>query len=58
MNRLISSLDENTCKVIIGDFNGHVGYLGPQQKNWKGDMMLEFMNRWNLIMQINAECGG
>ena len=26
----------DTCVVVMGDFNGHVGFLGEQEKNYDG----------------------
>ena len=35
--------------MVMGDFNGHVGFLGNQELNYNGTKMLEFMEKWNLI---------
>ena len=35
---------ENTKNyIILGDFNGHTGFLGPQSMNKNGDMMLDLI---------------
>ena len=31
--------------IGMGDFNGHVGFLGNQERNYNGMKMLEFMER-------------
>ena len=39
------------------DFNGHVGSLLSQERNYNGIKMLEFMERWNLIiMNCDVKC--
>ena len=45
--------------IIMGDFNGHVCFLGSQERNYNGIKMLEFTERWNLIMMISdVKCKG
>ena len=45
--------------IEMGDFNGHVRFLGNQDKNHNGVKLLEFVERWNLIiMNCDAKCRG
>ena len=45
--------------IILGDFNGLVGFLGSQERNYNKIKMLEFTKRWNLIMMnCNVKCKG
>ena len=45
--------------IILGDFNGHVGFLGPQDLNKNGRAILQIMEDHNLTM-LNADpaCSG
>ena len=36
--------------LIMGDFNGHVGFLGHQPKNKNGKILLDFIEKWNLTV--------
>ena len=45
--------------MVMGDFNGHAGFLGNQELNYNGTKMLEFMEKWNLIlMNCDTNCSG
>lgn len=59
MDRTVRKIPYDLPKVILGDFNGHVGFIGHQEMNRKGEMMLEFMEKWDLVM-LNASdrCDG
>ena len=52
--RLIDEIGEEKLLVIMGDFNGHVGFLGPQELNLNGKLLLDFVEKQNLIM-LNAD---
>ena len=45
--------------VVLGDFNGHLGFIGPQEINRNGRYVLEIMERYNLIL-LNGDdkCNG
>ena len=59
IEKILSRLDEGMPVAVIGDFNCHVGFLGEQSKNRKGEMMLEFMERWNMvILNMDDRCEG
>ena len=38
----------------MGDFNGHIGFLGNQPKNKNGKIPLNFIEKWNLTV-LNSE---
>ena len=45
--------------IILGDFNGHIEFLGPQSMNKNGDMMLDIIDKNNPILLIgHPECKG
>ena len=45
--------------IIMCDFNGHVGFLRNQERSYNGTKMLEFTERWNLIMMnCDVKCKG
>ena len=50
----MGDLDGQDLVIVMGDFNAHVGFLGRQDINQNGRMMLDFMDRWNFIM-LNAD---
>ena len=54
MDRLMGEIDERIPVAVMGDFNGHVGFLGEQERNRKGEMMMNFAERWNLVI-LNAD---
>ena len=53
-NQLIQYVQEhfeNTKNyIILGDFYGHTGFLGPQSMNKNGDMMLDLIDTNNPIL--------
>ena len=40
----------NEPTIVLGDFNGHVGFKGKQRLNENGKMILQWMEKFNLIM--------
>ena len=45
--------------VLLGDFNGHVGYLGKHTTNKNGDRVLQLMERHNMILlNDDPDCKG
>ena len=58
INQIINNnLDRNI--IILGDFNGHTGILGPQKVNTKGKDFLKFSDENNLnILNLDPECTG
>ena len=62
-NQLIQYVQEhieNTKNyIILGDFNGHTGFLGPHSMNKNGDMMLDLIDRNNrILLNGHPECKG
>ena len=52
-----------TLKILnyinLGDFNGHIGFLGPQPMNKNGELMLDLIDNNNLILlNGHADCKG
>ena len=59
LNDIMRGLPENCMRVVMGDFNGHVGFLGPQELNRKGEMMLDFAGEWGLaVLNADDRCEG
>ena len=45
--------------VVLGDFNGHLGFIGLQEINRSGRYVLEIMERYNLILlNVDDRCNG
>ena len=45
--------------MVLGDFNGHVGFLGPHPTNKNGEILLDFIDKNNLIMlNDHVDCKG
>ena len=43
----------------MGDFNGHIGLLGKQKLNRNGKVVLNLMEKYNLILlNMDANCCG
>ena len=53
-NQLIQYVQEHIANtknyIIVGDFNGHTGFLGPQSMNKNGYIMLDLIDKNNLIL--------
>ena len=45
IDRIMAEIPEGVGKLVVGDFNGHVGFLGDQEVNGNGTMILDFMER-------------
>lgn len=45
---IIKNIQEDL--IILGDFNSHVGFLGPQSINKNGELLLELIDNNNLVM--------
>lgn len=59
LNCIMQKLPQEAPRVIFGDFNGHIGFLGPQAPNSNGEMMLDFMEEWNLsLLNADDRCEG
>lgn len=54
LNSIIEKYGEDSDLVILGDFNGHVGFLGPQEINKNGKYILDIMENYNLVL-LNAD---
>ncbi|XP_068240801.1 golgin subfamily A member 6-like protein 22 [Palaemon carinicauda] len=54
--RIIRNLNEEEALMILGDFNGHVGFLGYQNLDRNEEMILDWMNDhgklWKKINRI------
>ena len=50
----ISDKYEEKKLLIVGDFNGHIGYLGNQDLNLNGKRVIDILERNNLIL-INSD---
>ena len=54
-----NNIAECASYIIMGDFNGHTGFLGPHTINKNGEAMLDFIDKNNLILlNGHAECLG
>lgn len=36
LERKVEEIDNEEKLMILGDFNGHLGSIGPQEINWNG----------------------
>ena len=48
----IESIIEDThgSYMVLGDFNGHLGFLGPHPINKNGELLYNFIDKHNLIL--------
>ena len=45
--------------IILDDFNGPIGFLGPQPTNKNGELMLDLIDSNNLVLlNGHADCRG
>ena len=59
IERLINDFDENESLFLMGDFNGHVGFIGPQDLNKNGKIVINLMEKYNLSMlNVDINCQG
>ena len=59
LKNIISSYDEESKIIVLGDMNAHVGFLGPQPINKEGERFIEFLSNNNLILLNQDEnCNG
>lgn len=57
IEKIIEESDEPL--IVTGDFNGHVGFKGKQTVNKNGNIILEWMEKYRLIMLNDDEkCTG
>ncbi|XP_068203194.1 uncharacterized protein PF3D7_1120000-like [Palaemon carinicauda] len=55
----IEEVEEDEALIIMGDFNGHLGFLGYQEENENGKKILEVINNKNLILlNVDEKCKG
>ena len=55
---IINKMEENNL-MIVGDFNGHIGFVGEQEINKNGKIVLSLMEENNLILMNDDErCKG
>ena len=45
LDQSLLAIGGNSAVVVIGDFNGHVGFLAEQGRNNNGELLMEFMER-------------
>ena len=50
LNKILDQCNENENMIVLGDFNGHIGFIGPQDLNRNGKYLLDIMERFNLIL--------
>lgn len=54
IKNLLDDLQPEENLVILGDFNGHLGFLGTQELDRNGKFVIELMEYYNLIL-INGD---
>jgi len=54
LDRIMRETTGENARMVLGDFNAHVGFIGEQRLNRNGELILNFMERWNLAM-LNAD---
>ena len=55
----IEELGQNIGIIVLGDFNGHLGYLGDQMENSTGKLVNEMLEKGNLnLFNLDDRCRG
>ena len=58
IEKKINELEGNEI-MIIGDFNAHLGYLGPQKANQNGKLVNDFIENNSLVLlNCDPRCSG
>ena len=52
------SAEENSKMLILGDFNGHIGFLGGQQLDRNGKYVLDLLDKNMILLNADTECRG
>ena len=52
--KLIQSCTDSEKLIVLGDFNGHIGFIGQQNIDRNGVMVIDCLNDFNLIL-INGD---
>lgn len=57
--RVLNRCNEEEIVFILGDFNGHLGFIGQQTVNYNGQIVLDFVTEQNLIiLNDTPKCSG
>ena len=55
----IKKCSEEELVFVMGDFNAHLGFIGEQETNYKGQLVLDFMTERNMILMNDTDkCSG
>lgn len=55
----IMETNENEAVLILGDFNAHLGFVGEQEINFNGKLVVEIMEKCSLtLLNCTNECEG
>ena len=49
MENILKDKEEKPV-LLLGDFNGHVGFLGDQKLDVNGKLILEWLDKYDLTM--------
>ena len=50
---------QQKATIVLGDFNGHLGYLGNQEENMNGKLINKMIKEEDLILlNIDSRCKG
>ena len=56
--KILNSIGDE-CTIVLGDFNGHVGFKGPQKLDKNGKIILDWLENFDLIMlNDDIDCEG
>ena len=59
LEKLVGMEDIDSNYLILGDFNAHLGFLGPQKIDREGRLVLDLVARLNLaILNCDLNCQG
>ena len=49
---------QQKAKIVLGDFNGHLGYLGNQEENMNGKLINKMIQEDLILLNIDSRCKG
>ena len=49
---------QQKATIVLGDFNGHLGYLGNQEENMNGKLINKMIQEDLILLNIDSRCKG
>ena len=50
VREVVEEIDVGENLIILGDFNAHLGFVGPQKLNKNGKVVVDLMESWRYVI--------